>query len=90
MDDVLFAFDAVDNVHFLKLTGPGYANVDQPVILTVTDGQNGSPVAGAEVNGQTSDANGHVSVTFTSSGAQKVKAEKSDSIRSDALTIVVL
>jgi len=90
MDDVLFAFDAFNKVHFLKLTGPGYAYADHPVILTVTDGQNGSPVAGAEVNGQTSDANGHVSVTFKSPGAQKVKAEKSDSIRSDALMIVVL
>ncbi|KAF8334508.1 hypothetical protein F5887DRAFT_836085, partial [Amanita rubescens] len=90
MDDVLFAFDAFNKVNFLKLTGPGYVHVGHPVILTVTDGQNGSPVAGAEVNGQTSDANGHVSVTFKSPGTQKVKAEKSDSVRSAALTIEVV
>jgi len=89
-DDVLFAFDAFNKAHFLKLTGPDTAHVGTPVILTVTDGQTGSPVAGADVNGDISDASGHVSVTFTKVGPTKVKAEKSDSIRSNALPIKVL
>jgi len=90
-DDILFAFDAFDKAHFLKLTGPDTAHVGTPVILTVTDGQNNnSPVAGADVNGDISDANGHVSVTFTKVGPTQVKAEKSDSTRSNALSIKVL
>ena len=89
-DDVLFAFDAFNKAHFLKLTGPKTAHVGTPVTLTVTDGQTGSPVAGAEVNGDTSDANGNISVTFGTVGLKKVKAEKSDSIRSNRLTILVI
>jgi hypothetical protein len=89
-DDILFAFDAFDKVHFLKLTGPDTAHVGTPIILTVTDGQTGSPVAGADVNGDISDANGQVSVTFTKVGPTQVKAEKSDSTRSNALSIKVL
>jgi len=89
-DDILFAFDAFNKVHFLKLTGPHVAQVDHPVILTVTDGQSGSPVAGADVNGSISDANGHVSVTFAKFGDTVVKAQKSDSIRSSAFSILVI
>ena len=88
-DDVLFAFDAFNKAHFLKLTGPESAHIGIPVVLTVTDGQTGRPVAGADVNGDTSDANGHVSVTFTHAGQHTVKAQKSDSIRSNQLTILV-
>ena len=88
-DEVLFAFDALKKAHYLKLTGPEVAVVNKPVTLTVTDGQDGSPVAGANVNGQTSDAYGHVSITFVQPGPKELKAEKSDSIRSNRLTIVV-
>ena len=89
-DEILFAFDAFNKVHFLKLTGPHIAYVGHPVVLTVTDGQSGSPVAGAKVDGQTSDANGHVSLTFAKIGLQKVKAQKSDSVRSSQFDIEVL
>jgi hypothetical protein len=88
-DNVLFAFNAFNAVHFLKLTGPHTANLHTPVTLTVTDGQTGSPVAGANVNGKTSDTNGHVVLTFTL-GLKQLKAEKSDSIRSNRVTILVL
>jgi len=88
-DDVLFAFDAFNKAHFLKLTGPGTARVGQAVILTVTDGQNGEAVARADVDGQISDANGHVTITFASAGRKELKARKSDSIRSNQLTIQV-
>jgi len=88
-DDILFAFDAFNKVHFLKLTGPNTARVGHAVILTVTDGQNGGAVAGAVVDGNVSDANGQVSVTFAKRGRNEVKAEKSDSIRSNRLIIRV-
>ena len=55
----------------------------------MTDGMTGSPVAGAVVNGETSDVNGQVLVTFSSTGPAGVKADKSDSIRSNQLTIQV-
>ena len=89
-DEILFAFNAFNAVHFLKLVGPATAHVGHPVVLTVTDGQSGSAVAGASVRAQTSDANGHVSVVFTQAGQHDVKAMKSDSIRSSALTIHVI
>ena len=89
-DEILFAFDAFNKDHFLKLTGPGTAKVGQPVTFTVTDGHaSGSPVAGAVVNGNTSGANGEVSVTFTQTGSTEMKATKSDSIRSNKVTVVV-
>jgi len=89
-DDILFAFDAFDKAHFLKLTGPKTAHVGEPVTLTVTDGQDGSPIAGATVDGDTSDANGNVIVTFGQAGLKEVKATRSDSIRSNQLTILVI
>ena len=88
-DDILFAFDAFDKAHFLKLTGPKTARVGIPVTLTVTDGQDGSPIAGADVDGDTTDDNGNVSVTFEHAGPTEVKATRSDSIRSNQLTILV-
>jgi len=88
-DDILWAFDAFNKAHFLKLTGPTTAHKNQPVVLNVIDGSTGTPVAGAVVNGQTTDANGNVSVTFTKTGVNGVKAEKSDSIRSNQLDILV-
>lgn len=89
-DDVLFAFDAFSKAHFLKLAGPHVAYVNEAVELTVTDGSTGSPVADANVNGQTSDANGKVSVTFDKAGIYEVKAQRSDSIRSNQLSILVV
>ena len=91
-DEILFAFDAFNAVNFLKLTGPGNAFVGVPVLLTVTDGQTGNPVAGAVVHGDTTDATGHVSVAFSIAevGLQKLKATKSDSIRSNQLSILVI
>jgi hypothetical protein len=65
------------------------ARVGEPVILTVTDGSSRNPVAGADVKGQTSDFNGHVAVTFAQPGVKNVKATKSDSIRSNQVTIQV-
>lgn len=88
-DEVLFAFDGLNKAHLLKLTGPQTANVDSPIVITVTDAQSGNPVAGADVNGQISDDNGHVSLTFAQAGTQNIKAEKSDSVRSSRLTIEV-
>ncbi|KAF9463971.1 hypothetical protein BDZ94DRAFT_1257897 [Collybia nuda] len=89
-DHLLWAFDAFSKAHFLKLDGPHTARRNKSITLTVTDGATGSPIAGATANGQTSDENGHIVVTFDDVGLKGVKAEKPDSIRSNRLDIVVL
>ena len=89
-DEILFAFNAFNANFFLELTGPSTATVNVAVTLTVTDGQTGKPVEGAAVNGVTSDANGEILITFTQVGPQDVKATKSDAIRSNKLSILVI
>jgi len=89
LDHVLFAFDGFSKAHFLKLEGPHVAQKGQSVVYTVTDGMTGLPVAGAAVNDGTSDANGHVSVSFGKAGLNGIKATKSDSVRSNQLNVNV-
>jgi len=79
-----------DEPHLLKLTGPHLAHLRQPVVLTVTDGRDGSVVAGADVNGQKTNAEGQVSVTFIETGRVGLKAQKSGSVRSNQLDILVI
>ena len=91
-DEVLFAY-ATANVtrHYLKLTGPKIAVLMRPVVLVVTDGGTDSPIKGAVVNGQRTDDQGRVTITFRRVGTQKVKAEREpDSIRSNELNILVI
>ncbi|KAF4613715.1 hypothetical protein D9613_007542 [Agrocybe pediades] len=91
-DKVLFAFDKFNKKHILELTGPALWVVDanKSLVLTVRDGRTGLPVQGANVNGQLSDADGKVSVTFAEKGVKGVKAEKDDSIRSNKLEFLVV
>jgi hypothetical protein len=94
-DEVLWAYDYFSKAHLLKLNGPAVANVNDPVNVFVTDGRaggtavSGAAVSGADVNNGASDANGQVTVRFTSTGLRRIKASKSDSVRSNALTICV-
>jgi hypothetical protein len=88
-DHILWAFDAFSKSHFLKLEGPRTARQGQAVTYTVTDGATGNPVAGADVHGGTTDANGHVSVTFAKAGENGIKATESDSIRSNQIDVLV-
>ncbi|KJA19857.1 hypothetical protein HYPSUDRAFT_852724 [Hypholoma sublateritium FD-334 SS-4] len=89
-DEVLFAFDAFSKTHFLKLSGPRTAIIGKPAKFTVIDGMNGEPVAGASVNDQTSGADGTVLIDFTSRGTKSLKASKFDSIRSNAVEVIVV
>ncbi|KAG5645089.1 hypothetical protein DXG03_006903 [Asterophora parasitica] len=89
LDEVLWAFDPFGKPA-LKLSGTQLARVGKPVTLTVTDGQNGTPIVGASVDGQISDAAGHVTVTFTSAGVKGLKAEKANTVRSNRLQIAVV
>jgi len=90
-DNILFAFDAFNKAHFLKLESSQHTTtVGNPITVTVTDGKTGTPISDASVEDQTTDNNGRAYITFTSSGVKKLKAERSDSIRSNAIVIVVI
>ena len=88
-DDVLWAYDVFNKTHLLQLSGPTTATAGTPVTVTVVDGQNGAPVAGATVGGATTDTAGNARVTFAQAGVQRLKAEAPSSVRSNALVISV-
>lgn len=88
-DDVLFAYDFFSKAHLLKLVGPGSANTGEAVRVTVTDGQNGTPVAGASVGGQVTGADGGATLTFGTTGVYPLKAESPDSVRSNTVAVCV-
>ncbi len=91
-DEILFAFDAFNKENFLKLTRDqsGPLKTNTPFTVTVTDGQDGTPVEGATVGGQTTDANGQARITFSRRGKYQLKAERSDSIRSNAISVHIV
>ena len=87
-DEVLFAV-GTGTEQLLKLTGPASANRGEAVPVTVTDESNGTPAAGASVNGATTGSDGRATVSFDQTGNQTVKATKPGAIRSNALTVCV-
>ena len=89
-DQVLWAFDAFNKQYFLKVT-PSVLAVKKGSSkqVTVTDGTTGIPIAGAVIDGVTTDANGVATLTFPKIGAFTYKATRDDSIRSNALAVVV-
>ena len=87
---VLWAFDAFNKTHFLKLDGPEKAARGTPVTYTVTDGMNNTPIEGASIGGATTDANGKATISFTRSGEHTLKATRSDSLRSNAVDTIVV
>jgi hypothetical protein len=88
-DEVLFGYDYFSKSALLKLSGPATAEADQPVTVTVVDGQNGSPAVGASVGGALTGPDGTAKLTFSSTGSQRLKAERADAVRSNALTVCV-
>ena len=90
-DEILWAFDAFNKSHFLKLTRDSTRPVKAgvPFTVTVTDGKDGKVIQGAAVGGQFTDVNGQARITFTKPGKSFIKAERSDSIRSNGLTIII-
>jgi hypothetical protein len=88
-DNVLFGFDFFSKSHLLELSGPATAQVGHAVPLKVVDGQDNSAISGASVGGTTTAADGTASVTYTSPGVVRLKAERSDSIRSNELDVCI-
>jgi hypothetical protein len=88
-DEVLWAFDGFSKQHALRLGGPSSAHTGEPFSVRVTDGADGSPQAGASVGGKLTGPDGQASVEFEDKGIYRLKAERADSIRSNALEVCV-
>ncbi len=95
-DQILWAYDTAYHPLLLSLTGPSRAAVGEKIAITVRDGwiradsgTDGGPVAGAQVGGTTTDAAGRAVLSFDSPGLKRLKAERSDAIRSNALDVCV-
>ena len=87
-DQVLFAYDLFGKP-LLRLAGPPRAATGETVTVTVTDGRDGSRVAGASVGGRTTGPDGTASFTFDSPGVRRLKADRAESVRSNAIEICV-
>ena len=86
---MLWVFDAFSKQHVLRLSGPASATTGEVVDVTVVDGQDGSPVAGAEVRGEPTGVDGHARFAISEAGVYRIKATRADSVRSNALNLCV-
>jgi hypothetical protein len=88
-EEVLWAFNAFEAAHFLKLKKGKHGKGS----VRVTDGRTGEPIEGATVGpvnngpGVTTNTQGEAFLAFSTSGKHRVKAERSDSIRSNSIVI---
>jgi hypothetical protein len=87
-DEVLWIFDAFSKTHILKLAGPGAATMGAPVTVSVTEG-GGAPIAGATVGGAQTGADGKATLSFAEAGIYRLKAERADSVRSNAISVCI-
>jgi hypothetical protein len=87
-DEVLWIFDAFSKAHILKLSGPGAATTGAPVTVSVTDGS-GAPISAATVGGAQTGADGKATLSFADPGVYRLKAERADSVRSNAVSVCV-
>jgi hypothetical protein len=89
-DDVLWAFDAFNKSHFLKMTvSAAETTMDTPVTVTVTDGSTGDVIEGAQIGNVFTDNNGQAALQFTKTGTFSLKAARADSLRSNAVIVTV-
>jgi hypothetical protein len=86
-DEVVWAFDAFSKSAVLRLAGPGTATVGQPVNVQVTDTQSAQPAANASVHGATTGSDGVATLTFNEEGIYRLKADRSDAVRSNTLIV---
>lgn len=100
-DEVLFAYDFFGGPpnysakQLLRLTGPSTAAPGQSLVVQVVDGKDGSAIPNADLRTgggavvATTGADGRATISFSSTGSQFLKADRSDSIRSNGLTVCV-
>lgn len=88
-EEVLWAFNAFEAAHFLRLEKAKHSNRT----VVVTDGMTGLPVEGATVGpvnntaGVTTNAQGEATPTFSTPGKHPLKASEPGSIRSNTILI---
>src|SRR3954469_18689083 len=88
-DEVVGAFDAFSKSHALRLTGPDAATTGRRIVVRVTDSATGAPMPGASVAGTTTGGDGNATFTLPNPGVYRLKAERADSVRSNALVMCV-
>jgi hypothetical protein len=90
-DDVLFAHSNFSQSKVLRLTGPTTATTGQTVTVHAEefDGSKGTPAPGASVRGATTGSDGSAALTFAEKGIYRLKAERSDAVRSNAVVLCV-
>jgi len=86
-DEAVWAFDAFSKTAVLRLTGPPTATVGQPLNVQVTDTQTSKPAANASVGGATTGSDGVATLTFNEEGVFRLKADRSDAVRSNTLIV---
>jgi hypothetical protein len=87
--DVLWSFDAFSKLHTLRLAGPSAALVGQAVAVKTTDAATGEPLADVDVRGSKTGGDGMTHLTFDQVGIYRLKAERADSVRSNALVVCI-
>ena len=88
-DEVLWAYDAFAKQHVLRLAGPIAGRTNEPVSVRVTDGGDGTALAGASIGATTTGLDGTAQLSFAQPGIYRLKAERADSVRSNALSICI-
>lgn len=90
-DEVLFAHSSFSQSKVLRLSGPTTATNGQSVTVHVEefDGFNGTPASGASVLGATTGADGTATLSFAEEGIYRLKAERADAVRSNAVVLCV-
>jgi hypothetical protein len=90
-DDVVFAYSDYGQ-QLLQLTAPARAATGEAFGVTVqqNDGAgNRTPAGAAAVEGATTDATGHATLSFADAGTHRFKATRVGSIRSNMATVCV-
>ncbi len=100
--EVLWAYNYFGLPHLLSLSGPAGASIGTPFTVHVSDGQTGESLAGATIGEElaggvtaalpgapTTDANGNATITLSHTGAVKLKATRTESVRSNGLSLCV-
>ena len=90
-DEVLFAHSSFSQSKVLRLSGPTTATTGESVTVHAEefDGFNGTPASGASVLGATTGADGSATLSFAQKGIYRLKAERADAVRSNAVVLCV-
>jgi hypothetical protein len=86
-DEALFALGNIFSQSLLRLDGPARARAGVSFDVSVTNGQTGAAVQGATVAGMQTGAEGRATVTSSSTGVLRLKAEAPAAIRSNAVNV---